>query len=1116
MKSITRHLEFVSSLSGRIRRIQILALTLFAWVMGDLAVLAAGTPISQFLPFDMPSVSSLRAANKKVFSHYFTPYPISIDNKDPSVDYYTLQYLNPNGESGIHAGYGGFLRQRPLGRPVRPESNWKDLDAQLEVQRAIEVGLDGFTTDLLNGQIDRVQRLMDAANVVDPGFKIVLMPDMNSILTSNALVSAVQTLAAYPAAYRLSDGRLVVSPFNAQKQTAAWWQGWLTSMAGRGINIAFVPLFQNWRAYASAYAPISYGFSDWGDRSAAVNATSANWLNAAADAHTYVPIWMHPVAPQDARPRSHTYWEAQNTATFRNTWQLGAINKADWAQAITWNDYSEQAEMSPSTGTQYLFYDLSAFHIVWFKNGTPPPIVRDCIYYSHRQAHTTAAPDLTKQTVGAFTVAGGQSASNHIEAYVFLTANATLEIVNNGVTTSFPVTAPTSVVKIVVPSTAGAAGQPIFRLIRNSQVVSSVQSPFPINNTITYQNMLYHGGSSLRPPVTQVPQAYWPRNPTLPPAAPTGLSATAGNAQVTLSWTAVSGATSYTIKRATTSGGPYTTVGSATSTSFINTGLNNGTLYYYVVAAVNSGGSSANSAQVSATPVAPDLIVTGISWTPASPVAGQAVTFSATIKNQGTTPTPAGVIHGVSFWVDSAQVNWSDTNTTSLAAGASRTLTVNSGPTGSSTWTATAGAHSVRAYVDDVNRIAEGNENNNTLTNSMTVLPPPPPTPTGLAATPGDAQVALSWNSSAGATSYNVKRATVSGGPYTTIGSPTLTSFTDTTALNGTNYYYVVSAVNSGGQSANSSQVSAIPVGGPPDLIVTGITWAPTSPVASQAVTFSAVVKNQGTGPTPAGIILGVSFWVDGTQVSWSDTNTTALAPGASRTLAANGGPGGLSTWTATAGAHSVLAFVDDVNRIAESNETNNNFTNSVTVTVLPVPWVTSDIGAVGAAGSASWSNNVFTVAGSGADIWGAADEFRYAYQTASGDCTIVARVAAVQNTDVWAKAGVMVRETLNANSAHAAMYITPGSGASFQSRTNTGSTTVSTTVTGFAAPYWVRVARVGSTFTASRSPDGSTWTTVGSTTITMGANVYIGLAVCSHLDGTVCTATMSNVTATP
>src|SRR5580658_5535767 len=92
-----------------------------------------------------------------------------------------------------------------------------------------------------------------------------------------------------------------------------------------------------------------------------------------------------------------------------------------------------------------------------------------------------------------------------------------------------------------------------------------------------------------------------------------------------------------------------------------------------------------------------------------------------------------------------------------------------------------------------------------------------PSAPTGLAATAGNAQVSFTWNASAGATGYYVKRATVSGGPYTQIAAPSATSYTDTGLANGTAYYYVVSAFNSEGQSANSNQVSATPVA-PPTL----------------------------------------------------------------------------------------------------------------------------------------------------------------------------------------------------------------------------------------------------------------------------------------------------------
>ena len=182
------------------------------------------------------------------------------------------------------------------------------------------------------------------------------------------------------------------------------------------------------------------------------------------------------------------------------------------------------------------------------------------------------------------------------------------------------------------------------------------------------------------------------------PAAPSGLAATPADARVQLSWSASIGATSYNIKRATNSGGVYSTIQSGISaTSYTNTGLTNGTLYYFVVSAVNAAGESNNSNPVSATPIA-----------------------AATV----------------------------------------------------------------------------------------------PAAPTGLSATAtaGDARAQLAWSVSAGATSYTVKRAANAGGPYAVVQSGvSTTSYTNTGLTNGSVYYYVVTAINAVGESANSNQVSVTP-----------------------------------------------------------------------------------------------------------------------------------------------------------------------------------------------------------------------------------------------------------------------------------------------------------------
>ena len=178
------------------------------------------------------------------------------------------------------------------------------------------------------------------------------------------------------------------------------------------------------------------------------------------------------------------------------------------------------------------------------------------------------------------------------------------------------------------------------------------------------------------------------------------------------------------------------------------------------------------------------------------------------------------------------------------------------------------------------------------------------------------------------------------------------------------------------------------------------------------------------------------------------------------------------------------------------------------------VPTTSVDIGQVGAAGSTSISNGVYTVRASGVDIWGTQDEFRFVYLSLAGDGEVTARVDSLSATNEWTKAGVMIRESLNANSRFAYTLISPSYGVDFEYRQSTGGSAGPPGVYDRVsrAPYWVRVRRVGNVFTGYVSADGQTWRQQGnSVTISMGANVYAGLAVTSHLDGTLATAVFSS-----
>jgi hypothetical protein len=202
----------------------------------------------------------------------------------------------------------------------------------------------------------------------------------------------------------------------------------------------------------------------------------------------------------------------------------------------------------------------------------------------------------------------------------------------------------------------------------------------------------------------------------------------------------------------------------------------------------------------------------------------------------------------------------------------------------------------------------------------------PPPAPTNLTAVVGNGNIQLAWSATPFANSYHVKRATVSGGPYTVVATNVVsTSFIHTSFTPGTTYYYCVSALNAFGQSTNSAQVAATPTNGLPDVVVTAISWTPAGTLfAPTNVVFRATVLNQGSAATPSGVTLGVGFLVDGAQVSWAGGFSSPLAPGSSVLLTADGGPLGINYWTATAGSRTITANVDDIDRFPEGNEANN------------------------------------------------------------------------------------------------------------------------------------------------------------------------------------------------
>ncbi|MBF0570691.1 MAG: hypothetical protein HQL12_02345 [Candidatus Omnitrophica bacterium] len=283
------------------------------------------------------------------------------------------------------------------------------------------------------------------------------------------------------------------------------------------------------------------------------------------------------------------------------------------------------------------------------------------------------------------------------------------------------------------------------------------------------------------------------------PSTPTGLTATPLNAQVELVWNASPGAASYNVKRASVSGGPYTTIINWIYPTFADLPLNNGTTYYYVISAVNANGESSNSAQVSATPVLPlsPSIPTGLNATAGS---GKVV-LSWSASTGGAT----------GYYVKRATTN-----------GGPYTPIVGLGLT---TLTDNKVTNGITYYyvVSAVNSSGNGSvESNNSAQVSATPIAPHsapvqatpidlPATPVGLKAIGGIARVTLFWKPVFRAASYKVMRLEKGSLFYTFCQIVPGPYLLDTSVVNGTTYFYKVEAVNASGQSAYSEPVSAKP-----------------------------------------------------------------------------------------------------------------------------------------------------------------------------------------------------------------------------------------------------------------------------------------------------------------
>jgi hypothetical protein len=456
-------------------------------------------------PTVLSNADQPQGSGKKVFAHYFPPYPLSKDNAPADDDYYTREYLDPWGENGKHAAYGGFFRNRPLPVAVGDPQRWRLDNMKTEILRASAAGIDGFLVDILSIETfdwEQVQRALTAAAELGNGFTIMPMPDGDVLdVTPRQLAAAMASLADSPAITRLSNGRLAISAFAPEKRGVTFWREFLRLMREEhGEDVAFVPCFLDYGKSATAFEEISYGFGNWGARSPLGNTKMIQPID---DAHARGKIWMQPVSAQDVRPSQGVFDEANNTENLRMTWEA-AVRDADWVQLITWNDYAEGTEFSPSAHTGWSLLDISCYYLSMFKLGHPPEVTRDVLHISHRTQFVAARP--THQQELTRLRDGSSPARDRVEVLAFLTQPASIRLIIGREAYVFD--APSGVNAFTAPLSAGMVSA---ELRRGDSTTLLVASPFVVRSDVAVQDLQYHFVSTdRRDPAAPHRPAYLP------------------------------------------------------------------------------------------------------------------------------------------------------------------------------------------------------------------------------------------------------------------------------------------------------------------------------------------------------------------------------------------------------------------------------------------------------------------------------------------------------------------------------------------------------------------------------------------------------------------------------
>ncbi len=591
--------------------------------------------------------------------------------------------------------------------------------------------------------------------------------------------------------------------------------------------------------------------------------------------------------------------------------------------------------------------------------------------------------------------------------------------------------------------------------------------------------------------------------PVTPLSPVTGFSATSSDSTtVNVQWNAVPGATSYNVLR-TSDGFTFTTVATGlAATNYTETPGGTVTSYTYDVMAFNSSTDSSAPSLVAATTATAAPTVNGALIVPTGLAANLPASGTGAQLTWNSVPSGSGYF----LWRSSNNSTW--------------TLIATITSAGTITYTDSGPSAVQMCYYRISSRNSSGQQSN---PSSSVLIASRPAAPGSLGVNVmSHSQLQLHWSAVPSATGFTVYRST-DGINYTAVGTSPANydSYTDTGLNIDTKYYYQVVANSSVGTSSTASSVASTTQ--LPNVVGLVFTVQTSTQLAFH---WSAVPG--ATGYQIQRSTDGSTFTTLGTvsTTSYSDATVTPVTSYYYRIYAVDSVTGGSSP------ASSVI-FAATPNNVA-----------------LPGLWQGQDIGnpVAGATGYTTGSGT-FKVVSEGSDIGGSSDQLRFTYVPLTGDGYVVARLATQQNTGNYAKAGVMIRASLDAAAANAATLISYTQGTIFQYRTSSGATTAGVAYTadvpggpvdittpvwegdvvdtpeGFdpgdlnltlpdgtqtiipdnnqaaaaAAPYYLKISRSGTTFTSQVSTDGVTWTTLGTQTITMPTTVYMGLAADSN-----------------